>query len=157
MIGIDMPKSYIIPEDAPESVLIDLHREILITNPRVRCHFKWGDFTEYSVKINQRDVEHLAGREIATINPFRLNVGVDCEYEDASDAPITTILEVWDAEQREWVAALDMLNAETLGIAMDIDEYGFLQRCAEYVEQKYPELVALIEIDILMFRKRGKL
>lgn len=146
-------KHYNIPEDAPESVLIDLHREILITNPRVRCHFKWGDFTEYSVKLNQRDVEHIAAREIATTAPFRATVGVDCE--DAEDAPVSMALEVWDGD--EWSPAWDMLSAETLGVAMDTDESGFLQRMNDFIMQKHPAIAALVEIDLRMFRLRGLL
>lgn len=147
-----MPKPYNIPEDAPESVLIDLHREILITNPRVRCHFKWGNFTEYSVKLNQRDVEHIAAREIATTAPFRATVGVDCED---SDAPVSMALEVWDGD--EWSPAWDMLNAETLGVTMDIDESGFLQRMNDFIMQKHPAIAALVEIDLQMLRLKGLL
>lgn len=150
-----MPKTYNIPEDAPESVLIDLHREILILNPRVRCHFKWGNFTEYSVKLNQRDVEHIAGREIATTSPFRATLGVDCELPDAADAPVSMALEVWDGD--EWSPARDMLNTDTLGVAMDTDESGFLQRMNDFIMQKHPAISALVEIDLQMFRLRGLL
>lgn len=145
-----MPKPYHIPEDAPKSVLIDLHREILITNPRIRCHFRWGDFTEYSVKLNQRDVEHIAARKIATTAPFRLVVGTDFEAADIDgDTPIVTALEVWDGTRGEWYPAFEMLD--TAGEILDTDESGFLQRVNEFIFQRYPALDALIRIDILMF------
>jgi hypothetical protein len=148
-----MKPAYTIPKNAPENILIDLHREILITNPRVRCHFKWGNFTEYSVKLNQKNVEHIAGCEVATTAPFRLTIGVDCEFRDD---PITAALEVWDGEQHEWVAALDMMT-NNFGDVVEIDESGFLQRLNKFVLDKHPAIAALIEIDVQMFRLRGVL
>lgn len=39
------------PPDTTREDLVELHEELLSTNPKVRVLSRWGDFTEYVVRI----------------------------------------------------------------------------------------------------------
>lgn len=131
-----------LPGDLDRKTLIDIHNEILATSYHIRVNSRWGDYTEYSVKINAARALQISGLpELPPDVPWRLCFGV----ERASDQFIDDVVDVQmhDQDLREWITVL--YDGETDTFLADVSHV--VREATAYLQRKHPVARLLLEID----------
>lgn len=138
-----MSSKYQIPEGLSREALIEIHYEFLSMNPKVRVLSRWGDFTEYAVRIKSRDAERLAGFEIDHLKTWRLCIGVSevMEHGDRND-----VVDVQFNDGEEWTTVcFDPVKEEFV-----VDQVHLIRTAREYFMKKYPVVEGLLLIDRML-------
>jgi hypothetical protein len=138
MSGANMNNT--IPEGLSREALFDLHNHLLDMNPTLRVNQRWGDFTEYSVRLRAKDAASLLGCDVDGNVTWRLVVGVDERDEQGERSDIIDVDyhdgEVWrSACYSDEDASLNPATAD------------ILLRCKRFTAAKYPVIEELLEID----------
>ena len=138
-----MSSRYHIPEGLDKEALIEIHYEFLTMNPKVRVLTRWGDFTEYAVRIKARDAERLTGIEIDHLKTWRLCIGVSgvLEHGDRND-----VVDVQFNDGGEWTTIC--IDPETEEYT--VDHVRLITGAREYFLAKYPVVEGLLMIDRIL-------
>lgn len=131
-----------LPANLDRDTLIDIHNEILATSYHIRVNSRWGDFTEYSVRINSNRARIIAGRESMPENiTCRLCFGVDRAKDQFLDDTID--VQIHDKDSLEWTTILyDPVTDTYLADAEHV-----IREASDYLSRKHPEARLLLEID----------
>ena len=142
--GVFCDMTPITPPGAQRDDLIAEHNEILAGNYSIRVNTRWGDFTEYSVRIKGKWAAKITGLPLEGLpegSTFRLCFGV----ERASDTLLDEVVDVHvhDSETGQWETLCFDLDTD----AMVVDPSRLLQEARSYLLHKFPEVQRLLEID----------
>ena len=118
------------PSGARRDELIAEHNEILAGNYSIRVNSRWGDFTEYSVRIKGKWAAKILDCEEDNLpqnTTFRLCFGV----ERASDTLLDEIIDVhWhDPESGMWESLVYDPDSDELSVDARRRVQGFSARC----------------------------
>lgn len=134
---------YSIPEGLDKEALIEIHYEFLTMNPKVRVLTRWGDFTEYAVRVRPIVAERLTGLEIDHLKTYRLCIGVSevMEHGERND-----VVDVQCHDGSEWTTIC--LDPETEEYT--VDPVRLITGAREYFLAKYPVVEGLLMIDRIL-------
>lgn len=131
-----------LPGDMDRDTLIDLHNEIIAQSYHIRINSRWGDFTEYSVRINSNRARIISGVEtIPEHVTCRLCFGVDRASDQLLDDTID--VQIHDKETLEWTTIL--YDPGTDQYTADADHV--IREASAYLDRKHPLAPQLLEID----------
>ena len=132
-----MIQAYHIPDEATAEQLVALHNEILAHNAGIRVLNRWGNFSEYSIKVKLRDVEQLLGPVRAergdpdpAATPWRIVFGYD--------TGVAVDLQYYDPDQRMWETVL-------ADVGDDVDT--IVDAVTAWLREHHPASEALVAID----------
>lgn len=124
------------------SELVKIHNDIIARNYHIRVNSRWGDFTEYSVRINSNRARIIAGLESMPENiTCRLCFGVDRAKDQFLDDTID--VQIHDKDSLEWTTILYDPKTDTY-LA---DAEHVIREAMDYLSRKHPEARLLMEID----------
>ena len=132
---------YDIPEGLSTEALVDIHNEYLAIHPDIRVHNRWGNFTEYSVRIRAKEAAKLLNRdEVSGDVTWRLAFGVD---EPDEEGVRDHSIDVQYHDGDEWVTAV----YDPATDSMTVSALHLLDAARTYLLDRYPVAQALLAID----------
>jgi hypothetical protein len=137
-----MSTKYEIPEGISREDLIEIHSELLATHYSVRVNYRWGDYTEYSVRLKPLEAATLMDREANPDYTWRLVVGLSEPAEEGTRDP-TVDVQYHHPETKEWETACYDVQSDT----MTVSAVHLWEAAADFIEAKHPVLAALVNID----------
>jgi len=135
-----MDSRYIVPDGLAPIDLARIHAEFLSIHSAIRVNYRWGEFTEYSVRVRERDAQHIVGGSIPIGVTWRIAFGVELingELEATFD------LQYHDANTREWTS---WLHEAGLDLSMDSTR-NIVDMTVSFLRERYPVSEALLTID----------
>lgn len=137
-----MSTKYQIPEGITRENLMEIHSEFLSTYYSVRVNYRWGDYTEYSVRIRPQEAEALTQLACDPDRTWRLAVGLSEPDEEGKRDP-TVDVQYHDPETMEW----ETVCYDGARDVMLVSAVHLWESAAAFIEAKHPVLAALINID----------
>ena len=131
---------YEIPEGLSREALVDIHIEFLCMNSDIRVHARWGDYTEYSVRIRAKVASQMLGREVDGNVTWRLAFGVD---EPGDDGVREHSIDVQYHDGDEWVTAV----YDPVRDRLTVSAVHLITTARQYLLDHYPVAQALLAID----------
>lgn len=131
------------PPDTSREELVELHEVLLSQNPKVRVLNRWGDFTEYAVRIKARDAQRLVGFEVDPLMTFRLCIGVS---EITKNGERYDSVDVQCNEGAEWAT----ICLDPGGEEFAVDQELLLADARVFIMKKYPIIFDLLMIDRML-------
>lgn len=132
---------YDIPEGLSREALVDIHNDYLAIHPDIRVHNRWGDYTEYSVRIRAKEAAKLLNLdEVPGDVTWRLAFGID-EPDEEGVRNHTVDVQFHDGD--EWMSAV--IDPET--DSMRVSAIHLIEAARAFLLFRYPVAQALIAID----------
>ena len=134
-------------EGLSREALFDLHNHLLEINSNIRVNQRWGDFTEYSMRLRAKDASQLLGQPADKDATWRVVVGIE---ERRAAEPRATFIDIERHDGRAWVSACFTHD----GSQALVDYRAVVARVDSFIATAYPDMRTLLEIDCKLLDER---